>query len=175
MLAFAAVCLAALSFSQASALARQGDALPIQTPQAAATPGSVLPEDVKRDEEAKLDVLSARHDTQWNRYRAAYFACVVGAAMLSGLAGLLLQLNSTKDRPRIKDVATVLSFASAFLITVNTLTGFNTAAFANRGARNAIRQLKVQVLKDEITNRGEIEARKMEIEAKKGDGATGRS
>jgi len=143
-------------------------------PELVATPTPMLPENLRKEEETRLESISAGYNTKWNRYRAAYLACVIGAALLSGLAGLLLQLSSTKDKPRIKDVAAILAFAAAFLITLNTLGGFNTAGLANRVARNEIRKLKVAVMKGQITDRGEIESKIIEIEATKGDAAIGK-
>lgn len=138
------------------------------------TPTPVINEESRKEEEAKLNKLSESYNSKWNWYRAAYLGCVIGAAFLSGFAGLLLQLSSTKDKAHIKDVAAGMAFLAAFLITLNTLTGFNAAGVANRVARNEVNKLKVAVLKGQVSSRADIEAKLIEIESNKGDAAIGK-
>lgn len=92
---------------------------------------------VRRD----LDLAFESYDRKAWGTMIGYFVCVIGSAVFSAVAALLLQLGSTQNSPRARDIASILAALAAILITLNTLVAFNEKWRADRLAASEINSL----------------------------------
>ena len=98
-------------------------------------------QDVK---EVNDDLTSAYelYDGKAWRTMIGYYFCVIGTAVLSAVAALLLQLGGTKEKPWVKDLSSILAALAAILITLNTIVAFNDKWRADRMAASEIESLR---------------------------------
>ena len=82
------------------------------------------------------------------RWSAAYFGCLFGAAFLSACAGVLLKLESLKERLGIRnDVSAIMAALASLLITLLTIGSFEEKWRANRVAASGMENLAYELLK----------------------------
>ena len=82
------------------------------------------------------------------RWSAAYFGCLFGAAFLSACAGVLLKLESLKERLKIRnDLAAIMAALASLLITLLTIGSFEEKWRSNRIAASGMENLAYELLK----------------------------
>lgn len=82
------------------------------------------------------------------RWSAAYFGCLFGAAFLSACAGVLLKLESLKERLGMRnDLAAIMAALASLLITLLTLGSFEEKWRSNRVAASGMENLAYELLK----------------------------
>lgn len=84
------------------------------------------------------------------RWSAAYFGCLFGAAFLSACAGVLLKLESLKERLGLRnDLAAIMAALASLLITLLTIGSFEEKWRSNRIAASGMENLAYDLLKSE--------------------------
>jgi len=99
--------------------------------------------------------------TNYSEYRAnavrwstAYFGCLFGAAFLSACAGVLLKLESLKERLGLRnDLAAIMAALASLLITLLTLGSFEEKWRSNRIAAGDMENLAYDLLKSEAAGK----------------------
>jgi hypothetical protein len=82
------------------------------------------------------------------RWSAAYFGCLFGAAFLSACAGVLLKLESLKERLGMRnDLAAIMAALASLLITLLTIGSFEEKWRSNRVAASGMENLAYELLK----------------------------
>lgn len=82
------------------------------------------------------------------RWSAAYFGCLFGAAFLSACAGVLLKLESLKERLGIRnDLSAIMAALASLLITLLTIGSFEEKWRSNRIAASGMENLAYELLK----------------------------
>ena len=159
-----------------------------QSTQAPTPKNSPSPNDVKstvtEKEKAELQKTAEMYDQEYNNrwveYRTAYLGCTILAMILTAIIGLLPKLQSVdpndaeakKRQDRTANICLILGAVGTLLAGVNTLAGFSGAAAANRAAREAVREFKVDLIDNKIPTNAEGLRRLNEIEKKKSEAAT---
>ncbi len=93
--------------------------------------------------------------TNYREYRAnavrwslAYYGCLFGAAFLSACAGVLLKLESLKERLGLRnDIAAIMAALASLLITLLTIGSFEEKWRSNRIAASDMENLAYDLLK----------------------------
>ena len=82
------------------------------------------------------------------RWSAAYFGCLFGAAFLSACAGVLLKLESLKERLGLRnDLAAIMAALASLLITLLTIGSFEEKWRSNRIAASNMENLAYDLLR----------------------------
>lgn len=82
------------------------------------------------------------------RWSAVYFGCLFGAAFLSACAGVLLKLESLKERLGLRnDLAAIMAALASLLITLLTVGSFEEKWRSNRIAASGMESLAYDLLK----------------------------
>ena len=82
------------------------------------------------------------------RWSAAYFGCLFGAAFLSACAGVILKLESLKERLKVRsDLAAIMAAVASLLITLLTIGSFEEKWRSNRVAASGMENLAYELLK----------------------------
>jgi hypothetical protein len=88
------------------------------------------------------------------RWSTAYFGCLFGAAFLSACAGVLLKLESLKERLGLRnDLAAIMAALASLLITLLTLGSFEEKWRSNRIAAGDMENLAYDLLKSEAAGK----------------------
>lgn len=81
-------------------------------------------------------------------WSAAYFGCLIGSALLSALAALVLKLEILDSQPKIRnDLAAAMATIAALLVTLSTTGDFQRKWQANRTAAAAMENLAYELVR----------------------------
>jgi hypothetical protein len=112
----------------------------------------MTPEELNELKQVLNETFETYDGKAW-RTMIGYFFCVIGSVVLSAAAALLLQLRSTKNKPKVKDWSAILAASAAILITINTLVAFNDKWRVDRMAASEIIYLRNQLKADPRPNK----------------------
>lgn len=139
---------------------------PTPTPQPTATvqnpPGRTTMSDAEKlASSANLKNISEEFDSKGNWYLFFYYVLVIGAALASALAGLLLQWSNPKTD--YKNKAAILAFVGSAFVIVMTYVDLSANARANKVAANQIIRLRLQVEGGDIKTTNEVDTKVQDI------------
>ena len=86
-------------------------------------------------------------------FKYASFICAILSLIGTAFAGLILKLDSLKEKKNVTDLAAIVAAIALFLQVLNTSVGLNSRYIANRNARTAIQELQIRIKGGDISKK----------------------